>query len=447
MRIADTYWVQLTAFTDSAQVELDDPAVNLDRFPLFFPERRPFFLTGFDAFRFGRERVSQPFFSRRIGLTPDARQAWVYGGAKSFGRIGNLSLGVLDVIAEGVGGVATNHAVLRPRIEIDGPSYVGAIGTVRHTFDQSGSTQIGVSAGLDTLLRTSDQRYELSAFGTFSVAEGASLGWDGELAARHMGTTFQPKLTVAATSSDYNPLLGYVRRSDFVRVNLVAPVVFRGVPRIREIWVTGVAETGLSYTTGNLNYAFGSISADLTGTSEWYFRAELAFTRDTVAVAFDLPGGYNVKPGDYDGASFRLSADSAPREVVAVSGSFLVNDGFFGGTSQTIGGALRFLVAPHLRLSISPSVSFLQFPDGRDHVTTTLQVPFTWTPSTTVQLDGALQLNTEASTFTSLARLRWRYAAGSDAYLVYRQETAYRGSTPADHSVTLKVVYRWDGLI
>ena len=65
----------LTFNTDFAQVEADEEQVNLTRFNLFFPEKRPFFLEGAGLFDFGIPRTSfrRPpplllFYSRRIGL-------------------------------------------------------------------------------------------------------------------------------------------------------------------------------------------------------------------------------------------------------------------------------------------------------------------------------------------------------------------------------------------
>ena len=62
----------LTINTDFAETEVDRRRINLTRFPLFFPERRAFFLDGSTFFDFTQEPSSDrqitPFFSRRIGL-------------------------------------------------------------------------------------------------------------------------------------------------------------------------------------------------------------------------------------------------------------------------------------------------------------------------------------------------------------------------------------------
>src|SRR5690606_28198498 len=64
-------YVEASYLTDFAQVEADEVQVARDRFPLFFPERRPFFLNGLDVFQFGRDQEAQLFFTRRVGLTRD----------------------------------------------------------------------------------------------------------------------------------------------------------------------------------------------------------------------------------------------------------------------------------------------------------------------------------------------------------------------------------------
>ena len=70
-RIGPNILTSLTINTDFAETEVDVRQINLTRFPLFFPERRTFFLRGLDIFEFGLgldEDNLIPFYSRRIGL-------------------------------------------------------------------------------------------------------------------------------------------------------------------------------------------------------------------------------------------------------------------------------------------------------------------------------------------------------------------------------------------
>src|SRR5205814_4268872 len=61
-----------TVNTDFAETEVDSRQINLTRFPLFFPEKRAFFLEYAGAFNFLNSNEDAdiiPFCSRRIGLT------------------------------------------------------------------------------------------------------------------------------------------------------------------------------------------------------------------------------------------------------------------------------------------------------------------------------------------------------------------------------------------
>ena len=60
--------LDLTYNTDFAQVEVDEQRTNLTRFPLFFPEKRPFFLENAGIFSAGTPQAVELFFTRRIGI-------------------------------------------------------------------------------------------------------------------------------------------------------------------------------------------------------------------------------------------------------------------------------------------------------------------------------------------------------------------------------------------
>src|SRR4030095_11888801 len=87
----------LTINTDFAQTEVDDRQVNLTRFPLFFPEKRDFFLEGSGNFDFSRESNQDmtAFFSRRIGLDDRGRPQDIDYGFKLAGTAGGPKLRVM----------------------------------------------------------------------------------------------------------------------------------------------------------------------------------------------------------------------------------------------------------------------------------------------------------------------------------------------------------------
>jgi Domain of unknown function (DUF5916) len=94
--------------TDFAETEVDQRQVNLTRFPLFFPEKRAFFLEGASLFVFSREtgNAITPFFSRRIGLDESGVPQPIDYGAKLTGHAGAFDIGALHVQTRDRGGVA-----------------------------------------------------------------------------------------------------------------------------------------------------------------------------------------------------------------------------------------------------------------------------------------------------------------------------------------------------
>jgi hypothetical protein len=83
-RVTSTLGIDLTVNPDFAIVEADVEEINLTRFELFIPEKRPFFLEGLEMFD---QRIRQ-FYSRRIGEI-----SW---GAKLVGKVGKTDIAVLS---------------------------------------------------------------------------------------------------------------------------------------------------------------------------------------------------------------------------------------------------------------------------------------------------------------------------------------------------------------
>ena len=84
--------LDVTINTDFAQAEVDNEQVNLTRFPLFFPEKREFFLENSGKFGVGTPnslgRIADLFFSRRIGLTSSGANVPILGGGRLTGKVG-----------------------------------------------------------------------------------------------------------------------------------------------------------------------------------------------------------------------------------------------------------------------------------------------------------------------------------------------------------------------
>ena len=114
---------------DFAETEVDERRINLTRFPLFFPEKRMFFLEGSETFNFSSSVSFIPFFSRKIGLL-GGRQAPVVFGTKVFGKVGRTNLAILDVQTDRFDGLpGRNMLAARMTQDIFAESKVGWIFT------------------------------------------------------------------------------------------------------------------------------------------------------------------------------------------------------------------------------------------------------------------------------------------------------------------------------
>ncbi|MEE8349865.1 MAG: DUF5916 domain-containing protein, partial [Acidobacteriota bacterium] len=127
-----------TLNTDFAETEVDDQVINFDRVPIFFPEKREFFLEGAGIFEFGvfrgegRPQISL-YHSRRIGLSESGAEIPMLGGAKVTGRLSEkFTLAFLnaqtDELADRSG---DNFTVFRLKRDILARSSVGAFVTNR----------------------------------------------------------------------------------------------------------------------------------------------------------------------------------------------------------------------------------------------------------------------------------------------------------------------------
>ncbi|MDH5475453.1 MAG: carbohydrate binding family 9 domain-containing protein, partial [Cyclobacteriaceae bacterium] len=144
--------LDLTYNPDFSQVEVDQQVTNLNRFEIFFPERRQFFLENSDLFGVNGFRSSRPFFSRRIGIagnnvTVNGTEDFVSGqvpiqyGARLSGKIGNnWRIGMLNMMtkeSEELGLPKQMYSVAVAQRKIFSRSNIGFIVVNKNSFDIS----------------------------------------------------------------------------------------------------------------------------------------------------------------------------------------------------------------------------------------------------------------------------------------------------------------------
>jgi hypothetical protein len=180
---------------DFGQVEVDPASLNLSAYETYYDEKRPFFIAGSSAFRFGGMRCMfcsnssglSAFYSRRIGRPPqldgvvqgaseyaDAPEnTTILGAAKITGRTqGGYTIGVLDAVTNEETARFLRGSGAPEASQVVEPLSNYFVGRVKKDFNR-GNTQIGTI--LTSAMRSTGDSLVSSRL--HDRAEAAGLDW------------------------------------------------------------------------------------------------------------------------------------------------------------------------------------------------------------------------------------------------------------------------------
>ncbi|MHB9028993.1 MAG: DUF5916 domain-containing protein [Candidatus Latescibacterota bacterium] len=238
--LASDLTLDLTTFTDFAQVEADRNVINLTRFDIRYPEKRDFFLEGAEIFEFA-STTTNPFYSRRIGLTPDGRkQIPILGGAKVTGKAGRYSLGVINMQTDGkFSQPTTNYAVVRMKRDILERSYIGMIATNYHNEGRSEQV-LGVDFSYNTNTFMRNRNFEASGyFAGYNNPDADKETLAGRFLIRYPNDMLNIFLLHHSRGENYTPLMGFVDRPGVRQTTAQFNFTPRpGIPLVRKLLFT-----------------------------------------------------------------------------------------------------------------------------------------------------------------------------------------------------------------
>ena len=214
--ITPTLRMNLTFNTDFAQVEADRQQINLTRFPLFFPERREFFLEGQDFFDMGMGSTIIPFYSRRIGLTEDGSKVPIIAGARLLGKVNNSTLGILSMQTASRDSIpSTNYSVLSWRQDVLEQSSVGILSANKYENGRLHST-----TGAYGLYSTSNFFGDKLNIGAAFTQNYDSDDFDGKANAHRIYLSYpndkvEFDMAWQRSATSFNPEVGFLRRDNF----------------------------------------------------------------------------------------------------------------------------------------------------------------------------------------------------------------------------------------
>lgn len=418
--------LDLTANTDFAQVEADGQQIALDRFPLFFPERRRFFQEGASIFDFTAAGGTRLFHSRRIGLTASGAPVTILGGARLVGKVGSWDVGLLEMQTNNAGDVAgENFGVLRLRRPVFNDSSTAGL----MLTSLAGGGRANVALGADTSLRVRGDEYlALKWAGTFDNREPAG----ADLATRSLvdaqwerrtqrGLSYSWQFTRAG--EHYKPELGFMPRRDFTTANVVANwfVFTDGHEYFKRVYPGALAFSTFRNSDRRLEsgqYAFWIQWDTKSGGGGW---VEPKWFRENVVTPFTIGGTIHIPAGTYDFAdlqvAYRMPSGAKLRtEVDARSGTY-----FDGRRTQVIVGP-TWNVNRHLELGGDYQLNVLRF-DARGEGANIHLVRMRIRTALDAKASGNafVQYNSTTSRVDFNVRLRYAVAEGTDLWIVYNE--------------------------
>jgi len=427
--------------TDFAQVEADVQQINLDRFSLFFPEKRPFFLENSGIFRVGVPTELELFFSRRIGLGPGGTEIPIDGGARLSGKAGKTNVGLLYMRTDSVEDVAPENdfAVVRLRRDLPNCSSVGMLVTSREghgsfegqvdegqTYAVDGRWGIGDHGGLNAFLAQTDTPGAQEDEYAFRVGGR----WDSD--------TWVMAANYTEVGEDFKPEVGFVNRTGYRKPDLF--VLRRHRPK--DLW--GLHEIRPHFFYRSF-FAFDGFheSGFLHVDNHWEFKngheihTGVNFRREGVREPFEIFRGIEVPVGVYEHAELQLvgwTNRGAPLgfEMTVVAG------GYFGGDRLLIAPSFRFRSGEKFNGEIAWRYNDIDLEDDAFEANLgRLRLSYSFTPK--IFLDGLLQYNNSLDEWSSNIRFGWQEDSGTGLYVVYNEiQEIGRNTLPAQRRLIIK---------
>ncbi|HCG71600.1 MAG TPA: hypothetical protein DE147_14105 [Gammaproteobacteria bacterium] len=414
--------LDMTYNTDFAQVEVDEVQVNLDRFSIFLPEKRPFFLENAGQFSVGDAKDVELFFSRRIGIDAAGMPQPIDAGLRLSGKIGSATnVGAMHMqTGDSENGIAgANFSLLRLNQEFANRSSLGVL-----FIDKAAE----LSAD-DNQTYAVDGRLGVGDAWTFSgyAAKTDTPGLSGDDRAMRVRADYNVQsldvfLSYAQVGDNFNPEVGFLKRKNYEKVSSMIWHTKRmndrwGLFELRpHIFYQGYQDDEGFYESGFLH-----VDNHWEWTNGFEIHTGINFTREGVKEPFEINEGTVVPIGEYDHKESQIVVMTNPRKALSGSVTSRIG-GFYGGdrNSTEVKASYRFAEALTSELSWSNNRIELPVTNGDFEVNVArLRLSYSFSPKVLLQ---ALMQYDDRSDVTALnLRFSWLQTANSGLYLVYNE--------------------------
>ncbi len=448
--LSPTLKLNLTTFTDFAQVEADRIPVNLSRFSVYYPEKRQFFLEGSDLFAFYLGGHNSAFYSRQIGIA-NHQQVPIIAGARLFGKIKRNNIGFLNIQEAALDTIpTTNNTVFRYKRDIGKQSSVGTF--FSNVINKNGSNQvIGFDATYQTAEFLGDKNLTISARASTSMEN-----FDYQPQAMtylfyvdYPNDLIDNFMAISSMQENYNADLGYIWRKNYTSYSWYFRIMPRwftkyGVKRLLlKPWGGTIYRTQSTGELESINNEIRPLGAIFKSGERFEFNIQTNF--DRLDEPFDLTDNISVPTGKYWMYQYEFQFETYHSRRIWIA--LLYNWGdFYSGKIKTAESRIGINFSKNFNLNGSYTWNLVTLPQGSvvtNEVASYLNYAFT----TRLNLALFAQFNSLDNIMIYNLRLHWIPRIGSDLYFVYNlgyfepiHQIDYL--KPSTTGAVVKVVYR-----
>lgn len=450
--------LQITTNTDFAETEVDQRQINLTRFPLFFPEKRDFFLEDAGLFEFGIParggsiRNVIPFFSRTVGRDPEGNAVPIEAGMKFTGRMGDWNIGVLETLVDDYRTDETgevpekNLGALRVSRNLGGESAVGMILTHGRPEARGSAYTIGADLRLGSSRFFGDEHsgslwaYYLRSGVEGSGGEGAAYG----VQARAQSASWSNTAEALVTEEGFDPKLGFVRRDGVAQFRYESQYTWRGGDEsfIRRYRASVRPRYALDLEGHEDRIEVPLRWFELQFQSEDLIRFETRWIDETLDDGFDLSDDVFVEPGDYDMVRHVARFNSNDRRLYRAELQVEWGD-FYSGDIVRTTVTPTFIPSKYFTLQVPYQNVRTRLDEGDfDTQLVSASADFAFTPE--VSWKNLVQYDTESEDLGWQSRLHWIVEPGQDLFLVALfgwDKTDRESFRSTSQEATLKLTY------
>jgi hypothetical protein len=416
----------LTVNTDFAETEADARQVNLTRFPLFFPEKRQFFLEGAGTYEVaGLGTGSEdfiPFFSRRIGLL-EGQEVPILAGAKLSGRLGDYNLGFLDVETRKVD--RQNLLATRVSRNVLTQSWVGFFATRGNPGGSGNNSMVGADVRLATSTFRGDKNLSLDLWVARTDDEASRRDWAFGGKLDYPNDLWDVSLNFKHFGEAFLPALGFLPRAGINKLN--PGISFQPRPGrwgVRQFFFELEPEYIADLSGRVQNWRVFTAPFNLRTESgehlEWNWIPQF----EHLDLPFEIAEGVVIPAGSYRFTRYRAEVNTAEKRPWVLDLT-LRYGGFYDGDLKQLETTLTLKPSTHVNIRLATELNDVSLPVG-SFQTRIFAVGLDYNFSANVTWANLVQYDSESRLLGAQSRFRWIVRPGNDLFVVVNRGWEHR---------------------